>query len=342
MTYPKSIIHFLAATALTCAASAQKYSFSKSIEHKAVSQSFQKGEHTFSQQFGANQFKPADFSNAAIPDPEPDPIIDIDFLVFDLSFVLKLQGVFAAAPSLPINQPFNVSPWNFQGNEVMPSANDFPADAQPIDWVLVSVVGTHPSGTIYSSDAAGILTTSGKVYFPKIYVPTSGQTPAPVQPNLVVLGNSFDTIEVVISHRNHLDVYASVTTADTIQNGQQFHFDFIGENVFTTSNTDVQPNSLASVNFPANQQVTFAGGTIDGGLKALRAGDFNNDGVIQNTDLDLIAYSLNSSTGYWLDDVPGLSADPNMDGVVDTDDFNLWNSNGTRIGHPMVRALLAQ
>ncbi len=91
---------------------------------------------------------------------------------------------------IPINQPFNRSPWNYLGDE---STFSIPVDV--VDWVLVSLrTGTSSSTTI--SQRACFLKSNGFI------VDLDGFSP-------VVFPVSEGNYYIVIEHRNHIPVMSS-------------------------------------------------------------------------------------------------------------------------------------
>ncbi len=67
---------------------------------------------------------------------------------------------------VPLNQPYNISPWNYNGNE---SVNEIP-NIDVVDWVLVDIrsadsAGAATSSTIFARKA-GFLLSSGSICNP--------------------------------------------------------------------------------------------------------------------------------------------------------------------------------
>lgn len=153
---------------------------------------------------------------------------------------------------LPLSQPFNIAPYNYQGSE---SLESIPTDM--VDWVLVEVRTGTPNlggtaGTTVLESKAGILLSNGEI------AGTDG-----------TLGLRFESLEegqsyhFAIRHLNHLDVL----TANPIMAELEMQYDF-----------SLSPEMA----FGNEQQKLSSDGT-----PLLFSGDANGDGIILNTDYDL-------------------------------------------------------
>jgi lysophospholipase L1-like esterase len=110
-----------------------------------------------------------------------------------INLTVFLQGAYTsyktlnAAASLPNSQPFNNSPWNYNGGEVLQSTPN-----NIVDWVLVSLRTTELKSTEVAK-RAGLLKTDGSI------VDLDGSSPL-----------AFPTFSgeyyIVIEHRNHLPI----------------------------------------------------------------------------------------------------------------------------------------
>ena len=92
---------------------------------------------------------------------------------------------------LPKNQPFNIEPWLYDGNE---SVSSIP-NSQIVDWILVSLK-INPTDLESVARRAGFLKKDGHI------VDLDGENPLRFSTNL---GNYFIQIE----HRNHLKVMSA-------------------------------------------------------------------------------------------------------------------------------------
>ena len=127
----------------------------------------------------------------------PDPEIDIDITVF-------LEGPFNGTsmdtglnPFLPLSQPFNIFPWNYNGTE---SVAAIPG-TDIVEWVMIGLrdavsSGQATSGTIIDRQAA-FLRNDGRV------VNIEGN------PVLNYTATFSDSLFVVVHQRNHLSVISA-------------------------------------------------------------------------------------------------------------------------------------
>jgi hypothetical protein len=142
-----------------------------------------------------------DFAGAGY---EFDPYDLIEWGEFILEIKLFLEGAFTGTemetylnPVLPLNQPFNVAPWNYTGTETVPSI----PGADIVDWILVELrdapdaISATPLTTIGSQ--AAFINNLGEI------VDLDGI-------NTLRFGNTVnDNLFVVIRHRNHLSVMSA-------------------------------------------------------------------------------------------------------------------------------------
>ncbi len=195
---------------------------------------------------------------------------------------------------LPTDHPYNDGPYAYLGAEF---ANSIPNNA--VDWVVVEArsgtLGTSMSQTTVVERRAALLLDDGSI------VDVDGASG--VGFNSLVDGQEY---YFVVRHRNHLDVISATTVIATTT----MIYDF------TTS-----ANQAAGV-----EQLRE---TQDGRF-AMLAGDYNSDGVIQNTDADAWrqAPAINQSYEY---------TDGNLDRVVQNTDFDVWKIVGAKIGHVEIR-----
>lgn len=192
-------------------------------------------------------------------------------------------------PLIPLSQPYNVAPYDYTGNE---SLSVIPEDM--VDWVLVEARSGTPnlSGTRVTTTEqriAAVLMADGSI------VDVNGEA------------LSFDALTVgdnyyfCLRHRNHLDVLSA--TALSAGPGMTFDFSSSVEQAWATE-----------------QQLLSSDG-----FALLHAGDFNQDGVIQNTDYD--DWKFNPA----ILEIYGLT-DADLNGVVQTTDFDRWAMNKAKIG----------
>ncbi len=151
---------------------------------------------------------------------------------------------------IPLNQPYNNPPWNYNGTESIPSV-----PANVVDWVLVEARTGTPNltnaNTILVEMQAAILLNDGSIVSP------TGSNNGLTFESLIP-GESY---HFVIRHRNHLDIIS----ADPMFAGGPIFYDFTINDSRAFGN-----NQLKTIN----------------GHSVMYAGDYNGDGSIQTTDYD--------------------------------------------------------
>jgi len=176
-----------------------------------------------------------------------------------VSLKAMLEGAYDSGGSMnnvlgancPMNQPYNVDPYFYGGNESMTVVS-----SQMVDWILVearegtpSMTGTRTTTTVET--VAGILLTNGEIVAPDGFSPLGFN-------NLTAQQSYY----FVLRHRNHLDVM----TSTPIVVGSNMIYDF---------------SISASQSLGLEQQKMS-----NDGRAMMYAGDYNSDGTIQNTDFD--------------------------------------------------------
>ncbi len=180
---------------------------------------------------------------------------------------------------IPNSQPYNTSPWNYPGTEILPTI-----PAQAVDWVLVSL-RTSPLAIDEVAKGAVMLLEDGT---------TASNLSA-------VLDNSLKALYVVVEHRNHLPAMSPTPVA--IVNGAMT-YDFRVANSYSSGGglgqTPVGNNWLL---FAANADQSLATGyeitgadnilwQASNGLSNIyESEDFNLDGDINGADKVLWSYN---------------------------------------------------
>jgi len=188
---------------------------------------------------------------------------------------------------LPLNQPYNGTPWSYNGTE---SVGSIPSGV--VDWVLVELrQATRPdlatSGTILAKRAAFVLS-NGSI------VDLNGTSPVSFGNSYVAQGNN---LYVVVRHRNHLAV---MSNTGAIQADGVYSFDF------TTG---------------VGQAYGSGSGYKQVGTKSVMVvGDVDQDGNIFVSDYNLWATGFGQTNGYF-------NWDLDMDGSVYVSDYNKWAVN---------------
>jgi PKD repeat protein len=193
----------------------------------------------------------------------------------------KLTGV------LPLNQPYNVSPWNYNGSE---SVSEIPAVA--IDWILVELrdaaaPAQATSGTRIG-EQAGFLRNDGKIL--------DHQGNDWMTFNNMTINNN---LYVVIHHRNHLSIMSSIGLT---ANAGVYSYDF------STGATQAYGS-------------TSAHKQIGPGVWGMIGGDGNSDGNITTTDKTPVWDTQSGLQGYFESD---YNLDMQSD---NKDKDNIWAPN---------------
>ena len=97
---------------------------------------------------------------------------------------------------IPLEQPYDVAPWNYAGTESLESVLDFPADV--VDWVLVEL-RDKDDNTLVVGKRAGFLLAGGNI------VDLDGTSPLSFGGGLMPDVAYY----IVVRHRNHIDVMSA-------------------------------------------------------------------------------------------------------------------------------------
>jgi|GEM_PF-1855640 len=152
---------------------------------------------------------------------------------------------------IPLNQPYNVEPYNYEGLEQLPEIS-----SDMVDWILVEArtgtPGTTEMNTEIVETTVALLLADGSIK------DLNG-----------VSGVGFNNLEdgedyyFVIRHRNHLDIIS----ANSVEADNNMSYDF----------------TLASAQASGSNQLKAS----DDGFFYMFTGDFSQDGVIQVSDYDV-------------------------------------------------------
>ena len=206
-----------------------------------------------------------------------------------LSLKAMMEGPFAATQMntnlytlglIPLNQPFNTTPWNYSGTENVTSI----PNANVTDWVLVELrettgdASSATPGTKIRQQAAFILNTGDIVGLDGVSL---------LRFDLSITNNLF----AVVWHRNHIAVISAIPVVET---GGNYIYDFTGsgQSYGTESQNELTSGVWGMISGDVN-----ADGHIDGndksGLWEANAGesgftesDLNLDGQVDNKDKD--------------------------------------------------------
>ena len=193
---------------------------------------------------------------------------------------------------IPGNHPYDVAPYN-----IAPFASAVTVPVNAVDWIVVEARTGVPNansagvrGTATIETQVGFLLINGDIVNVQ---GTSGLNFTSLSPG----GNYY----FAVRHRNHLDIL----TFDSTPWNSVIAYDF------TTS------DDLA---WSIEQQKE-----VEPGVFAMYSGEFNQDGVIQNTDYDNWVVDPSQLNVYKL-------TDGNLDGTVQTTDYDEWFRNKAKLG----------
>lgn len=166
---------------------------------------------------------------------------------------------------LPLNQPYNTSPWNYSGTE---SVAAIPANVT--DWVLVELRNASTPSTVIARRAAFILNTG-------MVVDLDGSSP------VSFVGFESGNYHIAIRHRNHLSVRTA--TAQALSPTATLYD-------FTTAQGAAYQNPAIT----GNTALTAMGG----GVFAMWGGDANSNGNVRasgpSNDQNAILQRLGGNT----------------------------------------------
>jgi hypothetical protein len=214
-----------------------------------------------------------------------------------LDIEVLLEGPFSAGlmstdlnskGQLPLSQPYNISPWNYTGDETV----TFIPDPGIVDWVLVELRETSGDASTATSSTvvdqrAGFLLTDGKI--------TDLDGINPLQFNAVITQNLF----VVVWHRNHLGIMSSIALSEDA--------------------------GVYSYNFSLGESQVYGGAAgykeISVGVWGMVGADADANGIIDISDKTVNWMNEVGLSGYY-------SADFNLDVNTDNKDKNeIWLNN---------------
>jgi len=154
---------------------------------------------------------------------------------------------------LPLNQPYNTAPWNYNGGESVSNYSNFPINT--VDWILLEMRTGTPNesgtkGTTLVERLSGLLLEDGTIVSPQ-------NTPlafTELDPDI--------EHHILIRHRNHL----SIISKYSVQTNTEMSYDFTQDIEMT---------------FGFKQQKNINGSLV------MFGGNYLHDNVIQSTDNDV-------------------------------------------------------
>ncbi|MEZ5196877.1 MAG: right-handed parallel beta-helix repeat-containing protein [Bacteroidales bacterium] len=178
---------------------------------------------------------------------------------------------------IPLNQPYNVAPWNHNGGE---SVTEIP-NTNVVDWVLVELRDAADAASAFESTVierqAAFLLANGEV------VGLDGASALEVESAVT------QSLFVVIKHRNHLDIMSNFAL---VESAGVYSYDFTddAEKTYGSNCVDMTDGDYGMIGGDAN-----ADGTINEqddiqewypnvGKSGYYKGDANMDGQVNNPD----------------------------------------------------------
>jgi len=222
------------------------------------------------------------------PPVEPNTILSLKAYLEGPFTGSQMHTMLNSSNVLPLMQPFNTSPWNYTGDEVVPGI----PSSEIVDWALIELRETVGDGsTATSTTMAGrqavFIRSDGTI------VSTDGFS----LPELEV--NISDNLFVIVWHRNHLGIMSAIPVTRT---GGIYNYNF------TTGAGQVYGSALAHKE-------------LNSGIWGMIAADGNADGLV-NIDDKTNSWMIEAGlSGY-------LYSDFNMDQhVANQDKNNVWIYN---------------
>ena len=180
---------------------------------------------------------------------------------------------------MPLSQPYNTLPWNYQGSESVTSIpNSF-----VIDWILVELRDA-PDASL-ATGATMIARKAGFVLQDGSMVDTDGSS------DLAFTESVATNLFVVIWHRNHLGVMSAYPL---VESGGVYSYDFTtgATQVYGSNNAhkEVGPGIWGMVGADGNADSQINNGdkldvwAVEAGGSGYKAGDFNMDSQVNNGD----------------------------------------------------------
>jgi hypothetical protein len=200
----------------------------------------------------------------------------------------EMSNNLLVADVLPLNQPYNTAPWNYDGSE---NVTAFP-NTNIVDWLLVELRESNGDASTATQDKtiarrAGFLMKDGSIR--DLDGISNLQFPVPAYTNLYA----------VVRHRNHIGVMSALPLLKTTSN---YTFDF-----------STSPDNVVGGLDGYNQ--------LSGTIFGMVSGDGDANGVIEHTDKYNVWSGEAGHTGY-------LPGDFNLNNQVENNDKNLfWSPN---------------
>ncbi len=217
-----------------------------------------------------------------------NPLIVVDLTVFLEGSFYETVMVPSLNAILPLSQPFNIEPWNYDGGEIVASI----PNPDIIDWVLIEIRDASDAAsstfeTMIGRQAAFLLSDGSIVGLDGISHPEFVNS---------LLQNLF----VVVYHRNHLGIMSSVFLTET-------------SGIYSYNFTDGETKAYGVSN--NGQKEIFPG------IWGMFGGDGDRNGTINSIDKSAIWTIQAGAGGY-------IESDYNLDSQSNNQDKNdIWLPN---------------
>lgn len=211
-------------------------------------------------------------------------------------FILLSCNIFSQNSYIPLNQPYNITPWNYNGTE---SVSSIPSGI--IDWILVELRGLYVpqfncQEVLYRR--AGFLKNDGTIVGTDNDTIRFGTTFGDGRWENIPSQNTSGDFYLVIYHRNHIPVMSKKAI--------RFMEGYISVNYDFTKPENVYPDSSAITK-------------LSDGSYVMPGGDATGNGIVNVLDYTPISQNL-FNTGYRMEDTDN-------NGVVNILDYGKVSNN---------------
>lgn len=193
--------------------------------------------------------------------------------------ILPGQTPTSNQPPTPAGQPYQIAPWNYDGQEGADFTDaDYPDDV--VDWVLVSFREGVESNTLVSKTAA-LLHKDGAISFPDRCALSAAM--------------GLDSVYIVIEHRNHIGVMSPALipidqyvlthdfrASDSYRNATSYGQKLLTSGIWSMYAGDADQSDFPSFDVTGNDKSAWV--QDNGVFDYYRITDFNLDGDVNGQD----------------------------------------------------------
>ncbi|MCD4736579.1 MAG: LamG domain-containing protein [Bacteroidales bacterium] len=209
-----------------------------------------------------------------------DHYIELDITAFlEGPFNGTEMDTYLNPDELPLSQPYNVQPWNYQGTEAVTSI----PNSQVVDWILVELRDTTEAilatnSTIVAQMASFLLDDGSVVGLDGVNT-------------LELFINPDDSLFVVLWHRNHLGIISAFGLEETA-GAYNYNFSTGEHQVLDGGNAhkEISPGIWGMIAGDGNSDSEINNGdkidvwAVEAGSNGYLRGDFNMDSHVNNND----------------------------------------------------------